>query len=755
MDWMRRCRESFAATACAAAVLVCAPVHASTSRSLADALLDLRREGLNVVFSSRLVTAQMRVARELTSKNPRRRLEELLAPHGLTAVEGPGSVLVVVAAPRVPPPPPVPSQPSSDVIAAPPVLTQSITVQPSRITLLLDEPFGPATLVREEIETIPHLGDDVFRALSILPGTASTDVSAQVHVRGGRRDELLVRLDGQELYEPYHLKDFDNVLSIVGAPMLAEVDLITAAFPAAYGGRMGSVLDMFTIAPADEETVRVTASIHGAQIDASGGYRQRLQWLASVRRGSTDLLGRALEVESPRFWDFFGKTSYELSPRQTIRLHALTSADRLDFIDAEARRLDTEYTGSYVWGTHQVFVGDNAYARTFASVAHLEQDRQGFELDEERTFDVLDDRVAGVHALEHGWTLSRGRHLVEGGLQWQSFDTRFDYDSSREFYTPLVAIRSEPRGGTFSYHDRVKTTRRSAWASDRFRVHDDVTVDAGLRYDTRLAPRLNAAWRFSPSSALRLAWGQFVQTQRPWELSVEDADVRRYPAERAQHVVAAVDHVFDPASRVPLAFVRAELYRKSVKNPRPRYESLYKPFDPFPEGEIDRIRLAPERSEAKGIEIQLRGREQGRFTWWLNYALASSTDRIDGRDVPRRFDQMHTLKLDVNYRLPLWNVNAAWIAHSGWPTTIPTIEDGEPVLGELNAVRLRHYQRVDVRLSREWWRFSVYADAHNVFARRNASGLDITLDDETGELVIDHETFPRFFASAGITWRWP
>ena len=49
-------------------------------------------------------------------------------------------------------------------------------------------------------------------------------------------NELLIRLDGQELYEPYHLRDFDNALSIVTTSRIAKVSLVTA-LPASYGDR--------------------------------------------------------------------------------------------------------------------------------------------------------------------------------------------------------------------------------------------------------------------------------------------------------------------------------------------------------------------------------------------------------------------------------------------------------------------------------------------------------------------------------------
>jgi hypothetical protein len=261
------------------------------------------------------------------------------------------------------------------------------------------------------------------------------------------------------------------------------------------------------------------------------------------------------------------------------------------------------------------------------------------------------------------------------------------------------------------------------------------------------------------STVLRLAWGRFAQSQRGYELMVEDADPHPYPVERAQHWVAGFDLLF---RKGPLTSLRVESYRRPLGNPRPRYESLYKPFDAFPEGEVDRVRIEPERSLARGIELLARGRSMRRVDWWLDYAWASTHDRLDGRDVPRRIDQTHTLNVDVNYRLaPQWNLNAAWLSHTGWPTTPVSIETDEagrivPILGALNSERLPAYRRLDVRLSRQWQTgrgpLSVFFDAHNLLLRKNVSGLDLIIDDETGELLIDREYWPRFFASAGIVW---
>ena len=86
-------------------------------------------------------------------------------------------------------------------------------MRPSRLSLLEERPASAFSMSRDDIDRLPHLGGDVFRAASLLPGTAANDVTAQLSVHGGRRDEVSILLDGQELYEAFHLKDYDNALS--------------------------------------------------------------------------------------------------------------------------------------------------------------------------------------------------------------------------------------------------------------------------------------------------------------------------------------------------------------------------------------------------------------------------------------------------------------------------------------------------------------------------------------------------------------
>ncbi|MCI0656126.1 MAG: TonB-dependent receptor [Acidobacteria bacterium] len=65
-------------------------------RPLSDALAVLQAEGLRLIFSSDLVPRGIIVATEPAETSPRKILEELIRPHGLSAIEGPGGTLLIV-----------------------------------------------------------------------------------------------------------------------------------------------------------------------------------------------------------------------------------------------------------------------------------------------------------------------------------------------------------------------------------------------------------------------------------------------------------------------------------------------------------------------------------------------------------------------------------------------------------------------------------------------------------------------------------
>ncbi len=661
-----------------------------------------------------------------------------------------------------------------------PISAESLVVTPSRATLLREEPDHPTVLTREDIESLPHLGGDLFRALTLLPGISANDATAEFNVRGSRRDASLIMVDGQELFAPYHLADYDNALSIVAPDTVGSVDLMTGAFSARYGDRMAGVLNIVTRQPTDRVSTTVGLSVVDAHLGSSGLLgKGRGSWVAQARRGSIDLLGRLLGDGRPSFWDLFGKLDLQLSDSNALRGNLLITDDRLrvrQVLEDSDKDIETDYATGYAWLTHTGILTNNLFVESALSQSAVRQDRSGIEIEEDVSFAIDDVRELHVISARQGWTFQAGSdHSLSLGYEARWFDTEYNYVGFHVFDNPLAEIRDLELESTV-FVDEFSERHGGIYASDRFHATDSLTVDLGLRFDHHTqtdeslwSPRVAVAQAIGKNSVVRAAWGRFHQSQRPYELLVEDGDTTFYPVERAEQWVLGYERLLDLGanSSASLEGVRFELYERQVANPLPRYENLFEALNTFPEVEPDRVRVEPDSAIARGAEVFLRGDLSERTDWWMTYAWSSTEDRIEGEDVPRPYDQPHALNLDLSHRFgDAWRLNLAWRYHTGWPTTPISVEEvvdeeGEsefrPVLGPRNSERFPNYHRLDMRVSRRWFKprmgIELYLDVQNLYARRNLAGFDIEIDDETGELTKVAEEWAGILPSIGFTVR--
>lgn len=828
-------------------------------RPLTEALTDLQSRGLDIFFTSNLVRPDMQVTAEPVATGLREILDELLAPHGLATTDGPGGRLVVVAAGPQPSGirgtvrmrggggplggarvlvagandvlsaadgsflipelaagtyelqarlrgfgeqrvevPVAPGRTVDVIVEMEPVLIalDEIVVTPSRVSLLTREPVSAVDLGHDEIMALPHYGDDIFRAFTLLPGVTGEESSARFNVRGGRADEVLVLLDNLELYEPFHLKDFSSSLSIITPTALNQVNLITGGFPAQYGDRMSGVLEMSTQLP-DRRRTHLGASILTAELSSSGALDgDRGHWLTSVRRGNLDLaldvLGHKLK---PEYWDAFGKVEYRPRPGHTLGLHVLHSDDKLDNVvpDPESDAVETfltSYGNSYAWLTHQAILGSRLFVDSVASYGRIDRDRFGTEEDPEEdpeTIFIIDDkRVFDVAAFKQDWNLqATERHYLKWGYEVRSLEATYDYTNNRKPEDILGDLRSE-----LGIEQPTPSTRfdvpqigeqYSLYVTDRWRLARPLTLELGLRYDEQtltddrdLSPRLNLVYAMGPAgrgSTLRLAWGYFYQSQRPYELQIGDGETALMGSERTEQRVIGFEHAFAVGRQRRDLLLRIEAYQRKIDRPRARFENLYEPFTEFPEIEPDRLEISPESGESYGVELYLRGSVGRSFDWWATYVYSRVTDLINGRDVPRKVDQPHALNFDLNYRIGRhWSLNLAWRYHTGWPTTAvsgigePEIdEDGtatfeELEFGPLYGDRLSAYHRLDLRGSREWKKsrgdLGFFIEIQNVYDRQNVAGFDAEAKFRlvNGEPVPVEEIWGGILPSFGITW---
>lgn len=735
-------------------------------RPLLDALHDLERRGLPLIYSSDVVTADMIVKGEPQSAEPRAILDQILREHRLHAVPGPRGSLVIVRDDDK-------RQHEQKTAAAMlPVTSEHIVVTPSHFTMFSADPEQRQFMSREDVDRLPHFSDDIYRAMSRLPGAATADVSATFNIRGGAEDEVEVLLDGAEIYDPFHVRDLFRAFSTIDSQAVGSVDVLTGGFPAQYGGRMSGVLDIASLTPS-ERSNEIGISMLSVRAMTSGRFASdRGEWLLSVRRGYLkellQLIDNTLHI-SPTYYDLLGKLQYTLTERTIASLHVLGSRDSLRDIQPNGDFAHASYEDQYVWLNVGSTPVRRLYLQNVLSTGRLTRSRSGGfgNAAVNEIGSMLDRRSFEFVTLKSDSTFdanaTNGVHFGFTAKQMRASYLFSDVNAVRRSIFNRNPVTIE-----HSADLRRSGNDLSAYAADRVTLGKDVVAEAGVRWDrqsytpdgSHVSPRLNVAYNVTPKTAIRAAWGRFYQPQGLHELQVEDGVTDFARAQKSGHRLIALDQAF----RGGVA-MRLEAYEKEISNPRVRFENMFNRVTLFPELRPDRMRIAPERSKARGAELLVRAEGSGPVSAWASYARASVRDTIDGREVPRNWDQRDAVNFSVNYRRDFWNFNVAGIYHSGWPTTqvIGHLDNGivDVSFGPLNGDRLRPYRRVDFRASRSVvasrGSLTLFLELMNVLNQRNitrVSGFNFDVHPDGSVDTIRHTdaiigTIPSF----GLNWR--
>lgn len=644
------------------------------------------------------------------------------------------------------------------------------------------------TVTRHDIEATPQIGDDVFRTLKRMPGVSTDDISTRLNVRGSTDRDLLVRLDGIELFEPYHLRDLDGALGIVDVQTLGGVDLITGGFPVEFGDKTAGVFDMRTrSAPSEGRRTTVGLSLSSVSLSSQGGFADgRGQWLTSLRRGFLEYILAATDVDdelNPRYWDALGRIQYLINDDHLLAAEVLLAGDQMGWTDdGTGSRIDSDWANGYGWLTWDATLSERLRSTTIASVGHLTRDRRGHASNPNSgAFTPLSARVNDVADFS----------FVGLRQDWQ-----IDLNSGL-----MVKVGGEGRWADGSYDYRNSLSRLAVDADDRLFVQDDslivaaapngsevgaylalrgrlgsLTWEGGLRYDrwsyldaTALAPRLLARLDLNDRTNIRASVGRYHQSQGIHELDTPDGEVTFSAPETLDQLALGFERELGDGFTV-----RLDGYTKQIDNPRPRWTNLSREVNPLSEVESDRFKVVPDESRSRGVEAVLVRDGTSGVSWSASYALSKAEDRVEGRWAPRTLDQTHALNVRWAFDAGRnWQLSGSWQYHTGWPFTNQILdvlpveaEDGTQTVnilqrgfGPLNDNRLPPYHRMDLRATRAF-RFErstleLFLDVFNVYDRTNLRGYEWFLEDQGGILraVRDsgEEQLPRL-PTVGLRW---
>ncbi len=659
-----------------------------------------------------------------------------------------------------------------------------VIVTPGHYGVLQQQLGGAQTLNRDQITAAPQVGEDVFRLIGRLPGVAASDFSAAFRVRGGANEELLVTLDGLPLVEPYHLKDFDGALSIVDAGAVGGLELSAGGFGAAYGDRLTGILDLRTReaepGPPRTELALTLTALRGT---SRGGFHDgRGGWLLSARLGFLDyalrLAGEDRDDFHPRYGDVFAKASWRPVPEHRLAIHFLGADDRLRFQSAiDEPLLVSGYDSRYLWATWQAQLNERVETRALVSIGTMGWNRQADRFSFMQGLPDLavhDRRRYQVVTARQDWNWAPvDRMLLSWGAEVRRGAVDYDYLRMQRVLTVETARGTNAlvsRQDTLQLAPELDGTNVAFHLSQRSQPWRAVTTELGIRLDRQsytgeqqLSPRASVALALDPRTTLRASWGAYSQAQGLHELQVQDGEHSFAPAERAhQQVVSAERYLGHGITG------RVEAYDRRQDVVRPRWMGLDQALELLPEMGPDRQRIAPTSARARGVELFIQ-RDRGAvdpLTWSASYALASSHETVQQRLVPRPLDQRHSASVDASYRLgTAWRVSAAWVYHSGWPSTAISYEADtlagryivlNRVFGPRNGERQPAYRRMDVRVTHRLdvgeGRLTTFLDVFNIFNRQLVT---VRPPQPPFDALISRDRFDQWLPrvpSFGLTW---
>ena len=379
-------------------------------------------------------------------------------------------------------------------LAPSPRFLGDVVVTPSRYSFLHRAPESHQFFDRAEVQRMPHLADDPFRVAHRLPGVAAADISARFSARGGTPDEVQVVLDGLEIHDPYHLRQYNKGLSIVDSEVIGGVDLLTGGFPIEYGDRMSGVVDLSTTVPTAQRFAIGASGLNARALAEGAGDGGGYSWLVSTRVGYLDWLFHWLETidespdlaGSPKYWDLYTVLRRQLGDNSLLSLHLLVADDDVNAYDRnEHERAVGADTNLYGWANLFSAFGAGVTARTVLSATQVTRQLQGSSDPGALNFArVRDDRRFSIFGLKQDWEWEpRRSQVLKLGFDVSHVGARYDYDGSFITYDPLFTGSGPPWVVTREADVRAEGWQVALYTADRFQLAPGVTVELGVRWD--------------------------------------------------------------------------------------------------------------------------------------------------------------------------------------------------------------------------------------------------------------------------------
>lgn len=634
--------------------------------------------------------------------------------------------------------------------------------------------LGLTIISIKQLTIIPALGEpDLLKSLQNQPGIkGGVEGSAGIFVRGGDEGENLFMLDDVPMYNVSHLYGF---ISAFNSCAIKDIKLLKGCFPARYGGRVSSVIDLRS-REGNNKSIKgeLSLGIISSKLTLEGPLvNEKTTFIVSGRRSYFDLYSGALKNMNLLDKNFPGYYFYDLniglthsfSPKDKLFLNAYKSKDNIQNNNetlltnniSESLLGNSKETSG--WGN---LIGSLRWNHTFGNslfenttIAYSTYDYftlkqyKSTQQDSIQSKTLLKDYSASykskvsdlIFKIDFNYTISNKNRLSFG--IGNTFHTVKPGENIYIVNDQELGLHSD----TSFINNTLHASEPFLYFEDELNISQNFRINAGLRFSGFLSqktsllnvePRLSINYAISPRLVIKTGYSRMVQYMHLLTTSGVSMPTDIWlPALmglrplKSDQINGGISYELNNKFLFSI-----EVYKKWLTNTTDfrNGASIITDLSPWYDKTIQG------HGNAKGLEISIE-KEEGNLSGSINYTLSSATrnysDLNNGQTFAFKYDRLHDFNISVNYQISKkWDISALWLYGTGYPVTIP-VEKYSPALNLFskqgyiplyyypspNNVRLPSYHRLDLgvhfKTQSHLGEHTLSFDVFNAYNRKN------------------------------------
>ena len=592
--------------------------------------------------------------------------------------------------------------------------------------------MGAQEIPIAQIKNTPSiLGEaDVMKTIQLMPGVqAGVEGSAGLYVRGGGPDQNLILLDGVPVYNVDHLFGFFSVFT---PEAVKKVTLFKSSFPARFGGRLSSVVDVRSN-DGDMKKYHGTLSVGllSSKIQLEGPIiRDKTSFNISARRSYIDLIAKPFMPKDDKisyyFYDINAKINHKFSDRSRLFLNFYNGKDSYYFKTTDSSSSMYKDKMSLNWGNtiatarwNYIF-NQKLFSNTTVAYNKYRMDANSTVYTKTNLIESISE--SNYHSNYHSgicdWSYlidfdynPTPAHHIKFGAGYLHHDFRPEVATSKIQEKEDGITKQDTLYNSIS-NSTIQAHEVSAYIEDNFDIGSRLRMNVGLhlsmfRVQRRnyfsAQPRVSARYQLTRHTALKASYtkmSQYIHLLSSTPISMP-TDLWVPVTSKIKPMQAHQYSLGSYYTGLTGWEFSVEGYYKQMRNVLEYKEGVS--FLGSSSGWENKVEMGKGRS--MGIEFMAQ-KTTGKTTGWIAYTLAKSDRKFaigginNGERFPYKYDRRHNLSLVVNHKFSnRIDIGASWIFSTGGTATIAEevtaiIRPGEDAIQQKDYIEKRNNYRL-------------------------------------------------------------